>query len=251
MLNVVDQMTERLLVDAGIGPGLRVLDVGCGQGIVSVMAARLVGERGQVVGIDRDAGALTAARTRAAELGQGNVTFVEGDFRSVSSDHGRFDAAIGRRVLMYQEDGVAAIRGLITCLKPGGLVVFQEHDATMVPGRVKPLPLYERVLGWMWTTVQREGGNVHMGFDLAAVLSRAGLVVEQVRAEGVVQTPTSHYAVGEIVRAIMPRIVRHGVATEAEIDVATLDQRLRAEREQADATCISDMVFGAWARRPQ
>jgi SAM-dependent methyltransferase len=242
------EMTERLLVDAGIAPGMRVLDVGCGRGDVSLLIARLIGEQGEVLGVDRDPRALSVARERVRELGLANVAFTEGDFGALGAEHGSFDAAVGRRVLMYQPDPVLALRGLIRVLRPGALVVFQEADATMVPASRVPLPLNARVNRWMWQTVQREGGNIHMGFDLAPALEQAGLLVEQVRAEAIVQTPKSRHHVGMIIRAMLPRIVEHGVATEAEIDVDTLDQRLAEECEKSNATYVGDMAFGAWAR---
>ena len=244
------EMTERLLIDAGIGPGLRVLDVGCGRGDVTLLAARLVGARGEVVGIDRDIGALQFAEGRAREAGCTNVTFVAGDFAAMGNEHGVFDAAIGRRVLMYQASPVAALRAVVSVLRPGALVVFQEADATMVPASRIPLPLNERANRWMWQTVEREGGNVHMGFDLAPSLEQAGLVVEQVRAEAIVQTSKQRHPVGAVIRAMLPRILEHGVATEAEIDIDTLDERLAAECAAASATYIGDMAFGAWARVP-
>lgn len=248
---------QRLLLDAGVGAGMRVLDVGSGWGVVSFMLASLVGAGGQVVGVDRDASALAVARERARELGLGTVSFVEADLSALpregtlSPKHGPFDAIVGRRVLMYQRDPIEVIRQLTRVLRPGGLVVFQEHDATMVPASVTPLPLHERVHGWMWRTVEREGANTHMGFDLASVLERAGLSVVQVRAEAIVQTPTMPPTTSTIIRAIMHRIVQQGVATEAEIDVDTLDERLAAERKAANATYVGDMVFGAWARAPE
>ena len=244
-------MTERLLVDAGIAPGMRVLDVGCGRGDVSFLLARLVGERGEVLGVDRDPRALDLARERLRELRLANVAFTEGDFGTLAAEHGTFDAAVGRRVLMYQADPVLALRGLLRALRPSALVVFQEADATMVPASSVPLPLNARVNRWMWQTVEREGGNLHMGFDLAPVLEKAGLAVEHVRAEAIVQTPTSRHPAGMIMRAMMPRILAHGVATEAEIDVDTLDQRLAEECAKAHATYVGDMAFGAWARVPR
>lgn len=213
------EMTERLLADAGIAPGMRVLDVGCGRGDVALLAAKLVGAHGEVVGIDRDLGALELARTRAREMGLANVAFAAGDFAAIGREHGVFDAAVGRRVLMYQRDPVAALRAVVSVLRPGALVVFQEADATMVPASPVPLPLNARANRWMWQTVEREGGNLHMGFELAQTLEQAGLVVEQVRAEAIVQTPKQRHPVGMIVRAMLPRILEHGVATEAEIDI--------------------------------
>jgi hypothetical protein len=82
------------------------------------------------------------------------------------------------------------------------------------------------------------------------VLARAGLRVEQVRAEAIVQTPAAHYPVGAIVRAMLARIVQQGVATAEELDIDTLDRRLVEEREKANATYVGDMVFSAWARKP-
>ncbi len=243
-------MTERLLVDAGITAGMRVLDVGCGRGDVSFLVARLVGAQGAVLGVDRDERALAMARDRVREAGIANVTFSQGDVGALDADLGVFDAAVGRRVLMYLPDPVQALRGIIRLLRPGARVVFQEADATMVPASRVPLPLNARANRWMWQTVEREGGNLHMGFDLAPALEAAGLIVEEVRAEAIVQTPRSRHPVSMIVRAMMPRIVAHGVATEAEIDVDTLDQRLAEECEKSNATYVGDMAFGAWARVP-
>jgi ubiquinone/menaquinone biosynthesis C-methylase UbiE len=250
LVDAVTSITERLLTDAGIRPGMTVLDIGCGRGDVSFMLARLVGDTGRVLGVDRDASALAVARQRAAELGVGTTAFVEGDFGEPAAHRGTFDAAVGRRVLMYQADPVVAVQRLTSLVKPGGLVVFQEHDATIGALSRATLPLHAQVRDWMWRTVSREGGNIHIGFELHGVLTLAGLIVEAVRAEAIVQTPTASHASGAIVRAMLPRIVAHGVATAAEIDVETLDERLLAERRAADATYIGELAFGAWARVP-
>ncbi|MBK8942910.1 MAG: methyltransferase domain-containing protein [Polyangiaceae bacterium] len=242
-------LTERLLVDAGIGPGMRVLDVGCGRGEVSLLLSQLVGESGAVVAIDRDAHWLGVARERAREAGAANASFVVADMSDLPKELSGLDAAVGRRVLMYQADPVGAVRGVASAVRPGGLVVFQEHDASMVPASVARLPLHAqawRGSGARWSA----GANLHMGFDLWAVLGAAGLEVQQVRAEAIVQTPDARHPTAGIVRAILPRITGAGVATEAEIDVETLDARLEAELRGSGATYVGDMVFGAWARRP-
>ncbi|MEJ7732728.1 MAG: methyltransferase domain-containing protein [Polyangiaceae bacterium] len=243
-------MTERLLVDAGIGPGMRVLDVGCGHGNVSVLLARLVGAQGMVLGVDRDAGALAVAEARVRELGLLQIAFLQRDVGALSADVGTFDAAVGRRVLMYQPDAVAAVRSVATAVRPGGVVVFQEHDPSMGPGRLAPLPLHERVRGWIWQMVEREGASLHMGFDLDGVLRRAGLEVEHVRAEAIVQTPDAPYDLFSIVRAVLPRMVAAGVVGPEEVDIDTLEQRLRDERQGNPGTYLPELVFSAWARKP-
>ena len=69
-------LTEDVLRHAGIGDGMYVLDIGCGIGDVSFLAARLVGPSGSVVGIDRGDESIETARRRAKSLGIENVTFV-------------------------------------------------------------------------------------------------------------------------------------------------------------------------------
>lgn len=250
MDNVAELFTERLLKDAGIAPGISVVDIGCGRGDVSFLVARLVGEHGRVLGIDQDGPSILAARERAVVSALPNITFEEGDFSMPSVPDSTFDAVVGRRVLMYQPDAKEAVRLLSRVLRPGGLIIFQEHDATVGPVSLMPLPLQARVRGWIWQTVQREGADIHMGFHLALVLTETGFRVEQVRAEAVVQTPTQSHPIAQIVRLMLPRIVSHGVATEAEIDIETLESRLLEEREKAKTTYIGELIFGAWARKP-
>src|SRR5438128_110207 len=70
---------RRFLEDAGIGPGMRVLEIGSGAGDVALVAAELVGPSGTVTGVDMNGALLEKARERARSAGLGNVTFVVGD----------------------------------------------------------------------------------------------------------------------------------------------------------------------------
>src|SRR3989440_9167449 len=82
----VAPITERLFREAGIGPGQRVLDLGSGVGDVAMLAARLVGPSGEVVGIERDASSIARANARVAEAGLRNVTFIQTDVNKITSD---------------------------------------------------------------------------------------------------------------------------------------------------------------------
>ncbi len=119
----------------------------------------------------------------------------------------------------------------------------------MTPGRIGHLPLHDKVTRWIMQTVEREGANAHMGFVLPKTLQDAGLIVQHICAEAVIQGQEGHYPLAFIVRAMLPRIVRSGVATESEVDIETLEQRLSTERP-LNMVYISDMAFGVWAIKP-
>jgi 2-polyprenyl-3-methyl-5-hydroxy-6-metoxy-1,4-benzoquinol methylase len=76
-LRMEDSMvTRRLLEDAGLRAGMQVLDVGCGPGDVSLLAAELVGEQGSVIGVDTNASVLQIAQARAQAAGLRPVSFL-------------------------------------------------------------------------------------------------------------------------------------------------------------------------------
>lgn len=229
---------------------MRVLDVGCGPGDVTFLIATIVGEEGAVVGIDRNEAMLARARQRLVPRGSPPPSFVACDILGIPESLGTFDAVVGRRVLMYQLDTVQTVRALAQRLRPDGLMVFQEHDTTMVPVSLARFPLHERAQGWLRKMIEREGVDLHIGFNLHRILRLAGLMVESVRAEGIVQTPSQAYGLGDVVRACLPRIIALDVASGEEVDIDTLQERLDAERAETDDIYIGDMMFGAWARKP-
>ena len=151
---------------------------------------------------------------------------------------------------MYQPDAVASLTRLADALGPGGLIVLQEHDSTGMPICLPELPLHRRVHGWMWETVAREGADLRMGLHPAPALVKAGFQVERVRAESTVLTPEQSHPIGHILRAMRGRIVEKGVTTEEELALDTLDTRLAEEMRAGGGTCLWEMVFGVWGRKP-
>jgi len=93
-----DPLTERLFSTAGLGNGMRVLDLGSGAGDVAMLAARLVGSEGEVVGVERDPEAVASATARVTQAGLSNVRFIQGDAQTLDGVADGFDAAVGRLV---------------------------------------------------------------------------------------------------------------------------------------------------------
>jgi 2-polyprenyl-3-methyl-5-hydroxy-6-metoxy-1,4-benzoquinol methylase len=101
--------TEHALRLAGLREGMRVLDVGCGPGEVSFVAARLVSPTGTVLGIDAAADIIELASTRAAEQNLSTVSFQHTTIADITLDE-PVDAVIGRLILMHLPDPVATLR---------------------------------------------------------------------------------------------------------------------------------------------
>ena len=102
-------ITERLLRNAGIDTGMRVLDLGCGAGDVTMLVAELVGPEGFVVGIDRNQQVLDVARVRTREAGLQQISFLEASIEAFSARE-PFDLVIGRYILIHQSEPVMLLR---------------------------------------------------------------------------------------------------------------------------------------------
>jgi arsenite methyltransferase len=103
-------------------PGERVLDVGCGAGTDTLVAAQMVGERGRVTGIDMTPEMLAKARQAANELGAVNVEFVEGEIEQLPFDDETFDVVISNGVIDLVPDKDAVFSEIFRVLEPGGRI---------------------------------------------------------------------------------------------------------------------------------
>jgi ubiquinone/menaquinone biosynthesis C-methylase UbiE len=110
----------RLIGDARLRPGQRVLDLGCGTGYPALLAAQAVGGNGRVLGLDLAEGMLAVARRKARALGLSNVEFLAGDVTRLSSEPATYDGVISRFCLMFLPDISKAASEIARVLKPGG-----------------------------------------------------------------------------------------------------------------------------------
>src|SRR5438128_8514029 len=175
-------LTERLFREAGIGPGQRVLDLGTGVGDVAMLAARLVGPSGEVVGIERDARSLNRARARVAEAGLHNVSFIQSDVSQITASE-PFDAAVGRFILMWLPDPTSVLRQLSLLVRRGGVVAFQEPSWAHVFAISTHLALWTAAASLMYETIGRSGANPEMGLALYRIFQEAGLPAPTMQME--------------------------------------------------------------------
>ena len=243
-------LTRSLFAEAGLQPGMSVLDVCSSVGDVAFLAREIVGAEGHVSGFDSSAEAVAYANERATFRGLANVNFVEA--RADELPFGQdFDAIVGRLVLMYRSDPVADLRALVRSLRPGGLVVFQELD--MLPGKtVPPAAVIDDVRAWLLDTFARAGIELEMGPKLYPTFTAAGLTPPQMRVDGFIGGAESiaPALVADVARMLLPQAEALGAVSAKEAQVDTLEERMRADLERTGGVMSTPLVIGAWAKLP-
>lgn len=247
-----EPITRRFLESAGISSGMRVLDIGSGAGDVALIAAELVGAEGEVVGVDMNPDILQIARHRVQEAGHENVEFLAGDAQDMDLG-GQFDAIVGRLVLMYIPDPVAVLKQLLTRLKPGGIVMFQEADFTITRFYHSPeTPLFNQLSDWIVEVFDRSGANAAMGLELHRVFIEAGLPEPTLDVGlvlgGAADWPGYSYVANSF-QSVIPLLEHYGIATAEEVDVETIPRRVRDEVVASKRPVLIPPHMGAWTKK--
>lgn len=243
---LVDGITRQFFREAGIARGMRVLDIGSGAGDVAILLAALVGDEGEVVGVDRAPSAIARARANT----RSNVVFVEGDPTAMTFDR-TFDAVVGRYVLQFDPNPAEMLKRLVVHVKPGGVVAFHELDWNGV-GSFPPSPTYDRCCRWIVAALQELGAETRMGIKLHSAFVAAGLPAPTLRLSaalgGGVNGAAQVRLVTDLVATLLPAMERLGVASRTDVGVDTLFERINHEVTSAGTVISGRSEVGAWVK---
>ena len=242
---IMKPMTKRLFAEAGIRPGMTVLDLGSGAGDVAMLLAEMVGPGGKVIGLDLDHDAMQHARERAAVARFGNITFIHSDFAHYIPD-APLDAIVGRLVLMYQADPAAALAKLTKHLRPGGVVAFIEPWFQPPPG---PDSIMKTAVTVIVETLRRSGAHVDLGPRMHRVFQAAGLPLPTMRFEAIMdprQDSSAYQYVSDTVANLMPKALEYGIPGADTLDIASIPERMRTELNAVGYAMVVAPMVCAW-----
>jgi SAM-dependent methyltransferase len=251
---VLRPYTERYFRMAGLASGMRVLDIGSGMGDVALLCADIVGPGGRVLGLDRDATTLERARERAGHHGCSSWLSLDLTELDAFSTEERFDALVGRYVLLYQPDPAATLSRLARFVKPGGIVAFHEVDFSLLHPSDPPVPVLDQLVQLIPEAFRRSGLPPDFGRRMGPAFVAAGLPFPTMVAEMPISGGTDMY-LRSWMAATLISLSRQfeklgmrmpdGFAADETL-IASLLAVARAHRSQYHGS----VQYGAWTRKP-
>lgn len=204
-------------------PGERLLDFGCGTGVIARRLAPLVGETGEVVGVDISAAMLAFARSSG---GPAYLRYEQSDGATIPFPSDSFDGGAMARTLLHVEHPHETLVELCRVVRPGGRLAILECDWGTVAVDHSDRVLTRRILDWRTDTID---GNNWMGRQLVARSLAAGWQIGDIRVLTTIgrDETTTHFG---SLRRCGELALQNGVIDQNEHDrwVGELDSRLAA-----------------------
>ena len=232
-------------------PGMRLLDVGCGVGSITLDLAELVAP-GKVVGVDQDASQIEIARASAASRGLTNTRFQTGSAYELPFADSSFDVALAHTLLFHLSDHPRALGELRRVLAPGGLVaISDDHWGTWL---IAPddAPMRRALDKFIIKGLIAAGANPFYSPHLRGLLLEAGFA----RVEGFALAPETSGTLEETRHMALvfnrqfsdptnvARIVDRGWATADEIAALCEEMTIWGERPDAFAAVMYCAALG-------
>ncbi|MEV0298839.1 methyltransferase domain-containing protein [Nocardia sp. NPDC050710] len=221
--------------------GESAVDIGSGTGTEVIEFADAVGPTGTAIGVEPDPHLLASAERHAAQAGS-RAKFHSGDAYGIPFGADTFDAALCERVFQHLTSPARAANEIARVLRPGGRAVVVDVDwgtAIVHPGELS-------VVRAVIDTLAAATTNPHSGRRLPGLLTRAGLVIDEIGSHALVQDRS--VGAGSLVTRISAMAVARGAITEAQRDKLLADLRRGADTGDIH---LSVTMFAVLAHKPR
>lgn len=238
--------SEDLLRRAGLSAGMHVAEIGCGSGLVSLWIANVVGASGAVAGVDMSGEQVEVAARNASAAGLKNVMFHQASAYETNLPRGTFDLVYSRFLMCHVCDPAKALMEMRTLLKPGGILVCEDHD----DGGIFTEPrtnAYKRLVEISAAVNQAHGLDAYVGLRLPQLVRQAGFDHSEVRVNQIafLRGRAKHFWEMTL-REATPAIIAAGASTQEELD--SICAEMQAIAEDDSILLMLARVTQVWAR---
>lgn len=241
LAQVLEPFTKSLLKKNGLGLGQKLLDVGCGGGNVSRMAAQIVGDAGNVTAVDFDATIIQLNRAEVPQLPQLHYENISAYDIEYSNE---FDIAYSRFLLSHLTQPALALQNIVQSVRPGGSVVIEDVQFSghiCYPSNAA----FDTYVTWYISLAKQRSQQPEIGPSLMNLLHEAGL--QSINFD-IIQ-PAYQYGDGKwmaylTLARIKDGIIAEKIASEDEID-AVLSE-LKDFTNNKDSFMSLPRIFRAW-----
>ena len=235
------------LKQAGLRPGMSVLDIGCGTGIMSSEMAELVGPKGSVLGIDVSIEQINLAQGLAEKKNQKNVSFQELSVHELSQLKAGFDAIYARYILCHVTAVEQILKHAYSLLKPGGLIVCEDLCGLEALFCYPPNAGYSAFMKVIKAQFDVQNTDPAIGMKLPFMLSQAGFKKNICQLQQPILAQANEKKVFRLgVREVASAIVSGRLISEQEVDVA---EKQLEEFESNDSTFATFFRYAQIAYR--
>jgi ubiquinone/menaquinone biosynthesis C-methylase UbiE len=238
---------RRILLRAGLKPGMNVADFGCGVGATTRMLAEMVGPTGTVTGIDMSEAQLEQGRRLCSDARLTNAIFARASATSTNLPRNSFDLVYARFLLLHLVDPAAGLREMFAVLKPGGLLVVEDGDLTSAGG----IPASS--LHWFADLFGRLGPTRGLDYALSSrlyhLVKDAGFPEPDIEIhQPAITRGDDRFLLKWSVEEAGPAFVAAGLVTADEINTILAD--MDRDTKNPEILALMPRMSLVWARKP-
>ncbi len=174
-----NKTTQSFMLNAGLKPGMTVLDIGCGAGVMTCWIAQQVGDKGKVIAIENNENQLNAAKRYAQQLSINNIEFKLWSAYDIEKLNTQFDLIYCRFVLHHLNQPTTVIAKIVQILKPNGIYVAEEgivNYAFSYPFSTAWGDEYLRVSP-PWTDIEENQRDGNIGMKMFNKMHKSGFKI--------------------------------------------------------------------------
>jgi len=243
-----EPITLRVLLQAGLKPGMHCLDAGCGTGDVMRLMGSIVTKSGSVTGFDIDKNIGEEALSILNSLDNSNYSFERTDITTVDPERSKYDFVFARFLLVHMTDPHAIIKKLFSTVKDGGTLLIQDYDFSSIKAGKKLQHITDYVRQVNNAAFSRTGKDPETGTNLAAYFAETIGDPDGTDAASII-TPFKEGAsmMKAVLKALTPILLKLNITTKDRLNQCFDD--LDTGSEEKNMFLLWPMMNGAWKRK--